>query len=390
MAIVNYKKFPFIGQDFIDWRTWPFHWELKDWTDNDYWYCEIFSGESLDKFPLHIIIEPETLEKIKTDERTFLYINNSHEAFHRIVPWVYKSVVNRLGIPAEKIYVMTESADLHTVVQQYADEYKVKPFRVEWVMVFQANVKDSTVQRPVQGDVPLPSKLPSTLHDKPYPKRFLNFNRRWRLHRPTLVAMLIANDLVDYGHVSLGVDDGDGSWHKVYGWIEYKFKDDPEVSELLRANKKKIITHPPMYLDTTDLTVNQAHISSKTNYLYEDSLVSVVSETNFFKEFERGRFLSEKTWKPIALRHPFIMVTVPKTLELLREMGYKTFSPWIDESYDQEDDDVKRMKLIVKEIERISKMSDEEVKDFIMNVRPIVDHNRKLFAETTTFIRRTL
>jgi hypothetical protein len=383
MAIINVNLFPSIGQTQVDLRNNTFHWQLRDWNDgNNYWYCELFNGESFDKAPLDLLIGSDTLDKIKTDSTTYLYINNSHEAFHGIVPWIYK-VINKYGIPPNKVYIMTESADLHTSVGRYANEHAVDTINVEWVMVFQANVQELTKDK---------TNLPNTLKDQDYPKRYLNFNRRWRLHRPSLVALLIAHDLVDYGHISLGIDDtpGGSTWGKVFGWIEHRFSSDLEITELLKKHKQLILNYPPMYLDTEDLVTNQVNITPDTNYLYENSLVSVVSETNFFREFERGRFLSEKTWKPIASNHPFIMVTVPHTLELLQSIGYQTFSPWIDESYDQEPNDILRMKLIVKEIDKISKMSNDEVHTFLEQVRPIVAHNRKVFEETTQFIKRMI
>jgi hypothetical protein len=59
----------------------------------------------------------------------------------------------------------------------------------------------------------------------------------------------------------------------------------------------------------------------------------------------------------------------------LRTLGYKTFHPYIDESYDSETSDVVRLKMILKEIERLSKFNDDEVSEFIDMVKPIVEHN---------------
>jgi hypothetical protein len=121
----------------------------------------------------------------------------------------------------------------------------------------------------------------------------------------------------------------------------------------------------------------------KSLYLYENSIVSVVNETTFYQgdNPNESRFLSEKIFKPIAVGHPFIFLTVPKSLEVLKSLGYKTFHPYINESYDDEFDNCTRMLKILKEVERISNFTDEEVKEFIKNVKPICDYNQELLKK---------
>lgn len=41
--------------------------------------------------------------------------------------------------------------------------------------------------------------------------------------------------------------------------------------------------------------------------------------------------------------HPFIVYGSPFTLKSLRELGFKTFSPFIDESYDETISPFRRM-----------------------------------------------
>jgi hypothetical protein len=73
-------------------------------------------------------------------------------------------------------------------------------------------------------------------------------------------------------------------------------------------------------------------------------------------------------------------------LELLREIGYKTFHPYIDESYDLELDDDKRMRMIVNEIVKIANMSDSEVVEFIHNVKDIAIHNFNILRQKLTLV----
>ena len=78
-------------------------------------------------------------------------------------------------------------------------------------------------------------------------------------------------------------------------------------------------------------------------YHKKDSLLYIVTETSFINDPIRD--VSEKTWRPIALQMPFILIHQPFALRRLRDLGYKTF-PW-DESYDEIIDPKERMSAIV-------------------------------------------
>lgn len=65
-------------------------------------------------------------------------------------------------------------------------------------------------------------------------------------------------------------------------------------------------------------------------YWYSDTNFSLVSETMVNPQL----FISEKSFKPLAFKHPFIINGTPGTLAHLRSRGFETFDHVIDESYD--------------------------------------------------------
>ena len=88
--------------------------------------------------------------------------------------------------------------------------------------------------------------------------------------------------------------------------------------------------------------------------LYMDTYMSVVSEThsgahNCNKQF----FPTEKIYKAIINCHPFIVLSTSGFLQNLQSMGYKTFEPFINESYDKEDDALLRMVMAIDEVEKL-------------------------------------
>jgi hypothetical protein len=65
---------------------------------------------------------------------------------------------------------------------------------------------------------------------------------------------------------------------------------------------------------------------------YDSTHFSVVSESSM----QPTTFVTEKTYKPLAYYHPFVVFGTPGTLAHVRDQGFETFGHIIDESYDAE------------------------------------------------------
>lgn len=345
-------------------------------------FCfEFKNGDEFDIFPLHSLITNGDIEMIKCGEAK-LVLCNSHEAFHRVVAPLYKSLVVDLGISPKHIILLSESADILLPIKEVSNRLGVEQINAVWMRRMETDVLKDTY-----GMKSLPMPVHIRLQNKVYTKKYCCFNRRWRMHRPAIVALLYAYGLLDYGYVSLGASDYRETWENVFPWIQYWIREQSEATELLAANKDNIVNLPPLYLDTEDLVTNRAELTDSTNEYYNNTYFSVVPETIFFSQnnIDNGRLISEKTFKPIAQHHPFIVLSVPFFLEKVREIGYKTFSPWINESYDTELDDPTRMMMVLKEIDRLCKLSPTELTIFLDNVREICNYNHKVFVGKTNY-----
>jgi hypothetical protein len=320
------------------------------------------------------VLPPIILDKIINAD-LYLVLYNFWESYHEVVQEVYEHAILKLGIPEHKIILMSESADILHEVKQVAATHAKLEIRVIW-----CRGMELSIQRYKKMCKPI-----LTLEDKIYEKKFLNFNRRWHLHRPVLVSLMYSMGLLDKGFISLASSDDILNWDLVIPLMEAQHKNNVEISNILSTHKEEILKLPPMYLDTQALMVNQAQLDESTDYFYANTYFSVVSETNFY-EHTPGRFLTEKTFKPIAQQHPFILVTRPYTLDSLRSIGYKTFSPWIDESYDTEEDEGNRLLLIAKEIKRLADLTPSELTLFLNGVRDICKYNFEVFMNKDTFI----
>lgn len=107
--------------------------------------------------------------------------------------------------------------------------------------------------------------------------------------------------------------------------------------------------------------------------LYEKTFLSIIPECHY----TRGRnkdwpepldfFLTEKTTRPLINFHPFILISTMGFLRRLRnDFGYETFYEVVDESYDDETDDILRIeKGLQSARELIKNMTDPRILEVV-------------------------
>jgi hypothetical protein len=112
---------------------------------------------------------------------------------------------------------------------------------------------------------------------------------------------------------------------------------------------------------------------------YNDSRFEVVLETMFDDD---RLHLTEKTLRPIACGKPFLLAGTHGSLAYLHSYGFETFAPWIDESYDTIEDPLERLHAIVKEMKRISQLTDQEKQHLSVELDKIAQRNKiKFFSD---------
>ena len=80
-----------------------------------------------------------------------------------------------------------------------------------------------------------------------------------------------------------------------------------------------------------------------------------------------------------------MILSGPETLTYLRSYGFKTFHPFIDESYDLETNLNKRMTMVISEMDRINKLPQAD-QDHIWNkCAALARHNKELFFSDEFF-----
>ena len=128
------------------------------------------------------------------------------------------------------------------------------------------------------------------------------------------------------------------------------------------------------------------------------SLFNFVIEGSYDKSINRvysdvaGAVLhiTEKTYRNFIYKKPFIILGQAGQLKFIRELGYKTFSPIIDESYDDCTDSSKRFYMVMEQMKQLCNKSIEELEKIIIELDDILEHNYKVYYDNKNKLQKTL
>ena len=108
---------------------------------------------------------------------------------------------------------------------------------------------------------------------------------------------------------------------------------------------------------------------------------NIVLETHFD---QHTTFLTEKTFKPILNLQPFLIVGSPRSLALLKHLGYKTFDSVIQEDYDVIQNPQERMEAVLKSAYVLHNTSHKHHMRIQQQLKPILEYNQRHFLAPKT------
>jgi len=205
-------------------------------------------------------------------------------------------------------------------------------------------------------------------------KKFICFNRMPRLQRIVFFNLLSKYKLINEGYVSFP-EQNFGTFPSNLDYSNYlknTLQFDNDLRTSLIKTWKSEIKNLPYIVDTNDWNPNLYGLM--TSEIYKKTYFSIVTESLYN---DVSVFVDEKIWKPMYNNHPFIVVGCPFTLKKLRDMGFKTFEPYIDESYDEEPHHGKRMLKIINVVNDMCSMSDEDLGKMRHNMEDILKFNKQ-------------
>ena len=211
-------------------------------------------------------------------------------------------------------------------------------------------------------------------------RKFVCLNLTPRPSRLGICLYLLSQDMLASGYVSFHGRELDNGPLDQAAWrddaVVQRWLNELGVGELMRL-LPTLDALSPLRVDDLTQRVEMAYGAPDTA-IYRESYFSVITETNFEGSGSEFRF-TEKTWKPIAHLHPFLLLGNARSLARLRQAGYKTFSPFIDESYDLIEDPQQRFLAAASEVSRLVGMDHGQLASLYTNLWPAILHNFTFF-----------
>jgi len=299
-------------------------------------------------------------------------------------------IIEQLGIPRSKFCLISGGVECPEN-RKYYSEHCVKLGLIE------LNIEFNNLYQTHATTIINRENL-HNIHTRPLGlknKKFLCFNRNIKYHRLFITAETIKRGLLDKAHFSMYVNgnESDGM-ENLQTTLEYYQNWHAYLPNLGFATEQIINDNMDLFPIRLSLhnNLSEPHGLRNDLHLFDDSYFGVITESKFFTDSgnidemkiqltANCYFFTEKTYKFIATKMPFIFAGFKNSLSILRKIGYKTFDPYINESYDSIENDEERLVAIMDEIERLCNLSDDEWIEMEKNLLPIVNHNYKVLTK---------
>jgi hypothetical protein len=327
----------------------------------------------MDNIPLWNAIDDNNWEHIKKDSKVFLIHDNDSETFDRSFPQAIAATIEKRKINPRQLRVVVMDEN-H---RDFLDRSLMK-LGINGVSITVTNYLLSEITSPVETKTP--TKIFSVL-SRNYRKWRLRFYSEllerglldenfvysffniWPYCSPPRIydkeQMLSDLKTLRYSHI-------DSS--KLNKWLD----DCPH--ELAQSNE---VTNKWSNVTYDAILSSFIHVIIETHY---DQLEFTQTPNGYDKDFSTSS-ITEKTYKAIACKRPFISLTTPYCLKDLRRLGFNTYHPYIDETYDVIEDNELRLNYVVNEIERIAKLPKIDFLNMISECDKIAEDNYRILLE---------
>jgi hypothetical protein len=160
-------------------------------------------------------------------------------------------------------------------------------------------------------------------------------------------------------------------------YITFNDKIYPQVAKMANIENSQANERKLHQIFPTNGYIKDAYSHAKNKEsinLIKNSFCNVITESPFFCKWPR---FSEKTLKPMQAARPFVLVSPLGSLQWLQENGFRSFSKWWDESYDEEPNHYIRIEKVYKVLEDINKLSISDCVSMLTEMQDVLVHNQQ-------------
>jgi hypothetical protein len=333
--------------------------------------------EAPNMWPLQVSMGSTFLEDAKSQNQKKIVVKDIFRTFH--------DLIEQAGIDPAIVHFQNANMCVESLYQEWCAKNSIAtPINVTFADYWAFDTAETN-----QNLLP---QLQSRLNDQVRPFYFTALNNKARWHRVELLKDLHHNRLLDKGICSFVFDQKS---------VEQIRRTDPTVADLLPMALENTTDHFTKQTDSVDYLNMPVLDLDQYFYALGNSYYDVITETiinkcyddqvfsSFFSDaFWRNMYFTEKTWRAIFYKRPFLLMGNCGQLQVLKDQGFRTFDFLFDESYDTISDTKSRVGAVIAENLRIVTTHSLEQLHQVCNsaqMKDVLDHN---FNQMQEFIRK--
>ena len=213
---------------------------------------------------------------------------------------------------------------------------------------------------------------PLCIHHEPRERDFTALARTHKWWRATVMADLKRDNILNNSY---------------WSYCEIPYGDDNDcpievdVIAQLRHARSKFLEHAPYVSDELTQDERNDHSLNTEPKYFMESYCNIVLESQFDYDQSGGILLSEKTFKPIKHGQMFFVAGGHGSLQVLRDMGYRTFDHVLDNKYDREKNNTERW---IQLKQAIVQAHAQGLSTLFEQCREDIEYNQHLFMQIKT------
>ncbi len=219
-----------------------------------------------------------------------------------------------------------------------------------------------------------------------------------RVHRNLFLKYLINENLLDYVHVNYNINGHPGDGIRIHtntlnspgvanlnliktqeytywneSWAQY-----PKYGIFSQLNQIEIPSVVSSQTLAIDKVAERIAWDKEQDYMFlKHFIVNIVCETQFDIPTQ---WTSEKTLRAIMFQMPFIIFGPQHVLKRLHGFGFKTFSDYWDETYDDIADPQKRFLATCELVKQVVTLPLDKLKSMHIDMLPILQYNQECLS----------
>jgi hypothetical protein len=312
----------------------------------------------------------DVFEKVKDKPNVKLVFSNFHEGANQN-QFITKLIQlkTKYGLNDNQIVIVTNNKYALTFERHISIIYK--PYLFGFLVDHYRDIKDNSI---LHNGNEIGILTPTEYLNSHKKKFFLSYNKNTtKTFRVQLLLWLMKTGMIDDSYVSILIRNEN------FNRRELESTQDELYDLIAFYNRFERMGFNVLDWDYPNFKNDVfSNLKYTTKSHYADTLFNIVTETSFEPQ---SLNLTEKSFKPLANSHPYLVIGDRYSNKSIFELGFKLYDDLIDYSFDEIEDNELRLNSALKEVRKIYNNGIDNMMSWYKNNLKKINYNQNRFFE---------